>query len=76
MDSLSLDPRWADSGLKTLVVVKRNTTTTSTNKTSLETSCYVSNCTIDLSGDSQTATETARVIRGHLGVEADCYIRD
>ncbi len=31
MDSLSLDPRQADSGLKTLVVVKRNTTTTSTN---------------------------------------------
>ena len=76
MDSLNLDQRWENSGLKTLAVVKRETTTTSTNITSLETSWYISNCPIDLKNESQTATEMAQVIRNHWGVESDNYIRD
>ncbi len=70
MESLSLDGRWRESGLTTLVVMERETINLPTEKESFDTSYYLSN-----HGDPN-AQEMAHVIRGHWGVEADNYIRD
>ena len=76
MESLNLNKRWRDSGMKSLTVVKRETFEASTKKKTVETSYYVSNLEIDQNYAQQTVDEKARAIRGHWGVEADNYIRD
>ncbi|MCP4489623.1 MAG: ISAs1 family transposase [Gammaproteobacteria bacterium] len=76
MESLNLDKRWRDSGMKSLTVVTRETFEASTNKTTVETSYYAGNIAIDRDCAQQTVDEIARAIRGHWGVEADNYIRD
>lgn len=76
MKSLNLDKRWRDSSIKSLTVVKRETFEAQTQKTTFETSYYVSNIRIVQNCAQQTINETARAIRGHWGVEADNYIRD
>jgi predicted transposase YbfD/YdcC len=72
---LELDPRWAESGLTTLIVMARRTTDLTTQKRSAEISFYCANVSV---GPLDTATqqELFQAIRGHWGVEADNYIRD
>jgi len=76
MDSLKFDKRWQDSGIKCLTVVKRESIEICTEKTTSETSYYISNTPVDRNCGQQAVDETARVVRGHWGVEADNYIRD
>jgi len=76
MNSLKIDKRRRDSGIKCLTAVKRETFEFSTKKTSFETSCYISDIPVDINCGQQVAGETAQAIRGHRGVEADNCIRD
>lgn len=72
---LVLDPRWAKSGLSSLLVMARRTTTLATQKRSAEVSFYCSNVALN-PADEVTPQELFQAIRGHWGVEADNYIRD
>jgi predicted transposase YbfD/YdcC len=72
---LELDPRWAESGLTSLIVMARRTTDLATQKRSAEVSFYCSNVSVD-PADEATQQELFQAIRGHWGVEADNYIRD
>jgi predicted transposase YbfD/YdcC len=72
---LKLDPRWAKSGLTTLIVMARRTTDLATQKRSAEVSFYCANVSLDPT-DEVTPQELFQAIRGHWGVEADNYIRD
>ena len=74
--SLALDARWDDSGLSALMVVERETFEVSTQKTSFETSYYVSNKVPEPSTARSLAGELAQAIRGHWGVESNNWIRD
>ena len=74
--SLTLDARWNDSGLSALMVVERETFEVATQKTSFETSYYVSNQVPEPATASALAGELARAIRGHWGVESNNWIRD
>ena len=74
--SLTLDPRWENSGLSTLVVVERETFDVAKQKTSVETSYYVSNSVLDSSCIKPLAEELTRAIRFHWGVESNNWIRD
>jgi len=75
MRALSLAPRWSDSGIHTLVVMKRHTVTCATQKTTTETAYYISNQ--ELSSDPQAqALELTGAIRQHWHVESDNWIRD
>jgi hypothetical protein len=74
--SLALDARWDDSGLSALMVVERETFVVSTQKTSFETSYYVSNQVPEPSTAKSLAGELAQAIRGHWGVESNNWIRD
>ena len=76
MKSLKFDKRWLGSGIKCLTVVKRESLEISTEKVTSETSYYIGSIPVDKSCGQQAADETARVVRGHWGVEADNYIRD
>ena len=73
---LALDTRWNDSGLSALMVVERETFEVATQKTSFETSYYVSNQVPEPATASALAGELARAIRGHWGVESNNWIRD
>jgi predicted transposase YbfD/YdcC len=72
---LELDPRWAGSGLATLIVMTRRTTELATQKRSVEVSFYCANVSVD-PADKATQQELFQAIRGHWGVEAVNYIRD
>jgi predicted transposase YbfD/YdcC len=72
---LQVDPRWAESGLATLIVMARRTTKLATQKRSVEVSFYCSNVSVD-PADAVTQQELFQAIRGHWGVEANNYIRD
>jgi predicted transposase YbfD/YdcC len=74
--SLTLDTRWCDSGLSALMAVERETFEVATQKTSLETSYYVSNRVPEPSTAKSLADELVRAIRGHWGVESNNWIRD
>ena len=75
MRAVRLAPRWRDSGIHTLVVMKRHTVTCATQKTTSETAYYISNQA--LSSDSQAqALELTGAIRQHWHVESDNWIRD
>jgi len=74
--SLQLAERWRGSGINSLTVVKRESLEISTEKTTSETSYYISNTSVDSSCGQQVVNETAQAVRGHWGVEADNYIRD
>ncbi|MFI3221703.1 MAG: ISAs1 family transposase, partial [Methylococcaceae bacterium] len=76
LDSLTLDSRWKNSGLSTLVVVERETFDVTKQKTSFETSYYVSNSVLDSSCIKPLAEELTRAIRFHWGVESNNWIRD
>lgn len=72
---LSVEPRWAESGLHTLVVMHRQTVEVKTQQRSAETSYYVSNLSVTPEQPS-AQVDLFDAIRGHWGVEADNYIRD
>jgi len=72
---LQLDPRWAKSGLDTLIVMARRTTELTTQKRSAEISFYCTNVSVD-PADKAGQQELFRAIRGHWGVESNNYIRD
>jgi predicted transposase YbfD/YdcC len=72
---LTVDPRWAESGFQTLVVMERQTLEVASQKRSAETSYYVSN--LHVAPEQQPAqADLFNAIRGHWSVEADNYIRD
>ena len=75
MSALSLAPRWSDSGLHTLVMMKRETTTLATQKTTSETAYYLSNQALSRDPQGQ-AMELTGAIREHWHVESDNWIRD
>lgn len=75
MTSLPLANRWEDSCLQTLVVIKRETLTLKTNKSSEETSYYVSNEVI-FEKNTQVADGLVEAIRKHWGVESNNWILD
>lgn len=76
LESLDLDSRWNDSGLSVLMVVERETFEVSKQKTTLDTSYYVSNATLEPSTAKPLAEELAQAIRRHWGVESNNWIRD
>ena len=67
--------RWADSGVRTLVSVERQTYTPATGKRSWETAYYISNRAL---GNAPKAhlQELTGAIRQHWHVESDNWIRD
>jgi predicted transposase YbfD/YdcC len=75
MEALNLAPRWSESGVHTLVVVKRDTLTPATRKTTHETAYYISNQAPSSDPQAQ-AMELAGAVREHWHVESDNWIRD
>jgi predicted transposase YbfD/YdcC len=75
MRALRLAPRWSDSGIHTLVVVKRQTVTFATQKTTCETAYYISNQALSTDPHAH-ALELTGAIRQHWHVESDNWIRD
>ncbi len=71
----ALAQRWADSGVRTLVTVERQTYTPATDKTSWETAYYISNRALG-STPKAHLTELTGAIRQHWHVESDNWIRD
>ena len=76
LGSLTLDPRWKDSGLSALLVVERETYDVGTKNTSTDTAYYVSNAVAEASSAESLAGELAQAVRGHWGVESNNWIRD
>jgi predicted transposase YbfD/YdcC len=73
--NLAVDPRWAESGFQTLVVMERQTLEVASQKRSAQASYYVSN--LHVAPEQQSAqADLFNAIRGHWSVEADNYIRD
>ena len=76
LTSLTPDPRWKDSGLSALVVMERETFEVAKQKTTSETSYYVSNMALTPSNGKPVVEELAQAIRGHWGVESNNWVRD
>jgi predicted transposase YbfD/YdcC len=76
LTSLTLDSRWKNSGLSTLIVVERETFERAKQKFSFETSFYVSNAVLESSTIKPLAEELTQAIRCHWGVESNNWIRD
>ena len=76
LTSLTLDSRWKNSGLSTLIVVKRETFESAKSKPSFETSYYVSNAVLAADVIKPLAEELTQAIRCHWGVESNNWIRD
>lgn len=74
--SLTLDSRWNNSGLSTLIVIERETFAGAKQKTSFETSYYVSNAVLEADVIKPLAVELTQAIRCHWGVESNNWIRD
>lgn len=76
LDSLSLDSRWQSSGLSALIVMERETVDIAKQKTTFDTSYYVSNSAIESSSIQALTEELAGAIRCHWRVESNNWIRD
>ncbi len=76
MAQIKLDPRWESSGLRTCVVINRETFEATTKKITSETSYYISNQHIDAAKPETTLKELAQAVQKHWGVESDNWIRD
>jgi predicted transposase YbfD/YdcC len=75
LEKIAFPERWSESGLRTLVVMKRQTIITAQHKASSEVSYYVSNRPLSPEQfDVQSELFTA--IRRHWGVESENWIRD
>jgi predicted transposase YbfD/YdcC len=75
LESVSLDKRWNESKLQTLIVIKRKTQDIKKDKSSEAKSYYISNQVITPTC-SVGATELAHAIRKHWGVESNNWILD
>ena len=75
INASELAPRWADSGIATLITLKRHTHTPVTGKTSLETAYYISNRALDPTPKTYLQQLT-QAIRQHWHVESENWIRD
>jgi len=74
LKSIIVDERWKNSGLQSLIVMRRETFEKSTQKESSETSYYLSNYQTD---NQQEVVETlAKTIRKHWGVESNNWQLD
>lgn len=69
-----VDERWQSSGLRTLIVMMRETFDKSTQQSSTETSYYLSN--FQDSNRQYTVKTLANAIRGHWGVESNNWQLD
>lgn len=76
LDSLSLASRWKMSGLSTLIVMERETVELAKQKTTFDTSYYVSNSVVESSSTKALTEELSGAIRCHWGVESNNWIRD
>lgn len=76
LESLMLDSRWKASNLSVLIVIERETFNISKQKTTFETSYYVSNSTLETGTANALLQELAQAIRQHWGVESNNWIRD
>jgi hypothetical protein len=75
--ALRLAPRWSDSGVHTLVVMKRHTRTLTPQKTTCATAYDISNQALNTDPQAQAqAMELTGAIRQHWHVESDNWIRD
>ena len=75
LEKIEFPERWSKSGLRTLIMMKRQTIITAQHKVSSEISYYVSNQKVCLEQfDVQSELFTA--IRRHWGVESENWIRD
>lgn len=75
VESMSLDERWKESQLATLVVIKRKSLDIKKGTTSEGTSYYISNQNLS-KADQKGATELTQAIRKHWGVESNNWILD
>lgn len=75
LEKIEFPERWSKSGLRTLIMMKRQTIITAQHKVSSEISYYVSNQKVNPEQfDVQSELFTA--IRRHWGVESENWIRD
>lgn len=75
LEKVEFPERWSDSGLRTLIVMERQTVKTARRKVSSEVSYYVSNQEVSLE-QSNVRSELFTAIRRHWGVESENWIRD
>jgi predicted transposase YbfD/YdcC len=75
LQALPLAPRWNDSGIRTLVMMKRHTLTLRTQYPTEETAYYISNQPLSTTPDAQ-ATALTGAIRQHWHVESENWMRD
>jgi len=76
LEKVELAERWSDSGLRTLIVMTRQTIKTAQQKVSSEVSYYVSNQEANLEPPFNVRRELFTAIRRHWGVESENWIRD
>jgi predicted transposase YbfD/YdcC len=75
MEKIEFAERWSDSGLRTLIMIERQTVKTAQRKVSSEVSYYVSNQKVSPE-QSRVQSELCTAIRRHWGVESENWIRD
>ncbi len=75
MAATTLDKRWKNSRLETLVIMKRKTVILKTGKESDESSYYISNANVDENAPKM-ANDLVQAIRKHGGVESNNWILD
>jgi len=75
MEKIEFAERWSDSGIRTLIVMERQTIKTAHWKVSSEVSYYVSNQEVRRE-QSNVQSELFTAIRRHWGVESENWIRD
>jgi predicted transposase YbfD/YdcC len=75
MEKIEFAERWSDSGIRTLIMIERQTVETAQRKVSSEVSYYVSNQKVG-PGQSSLQRELCTAIRRHWGVESENWIRD
>jgi len=75
MEKIEFAERWSESGIRTLIVMERQTINTAHWKVSSEVSYYVSNQEASLE-QSNVQSELFTAIRRHWAVESENWIRD
>jgi predicted transposase YbfD/YdcC len=75
LEKIEFPERWSESGLRTLIVMERQTVKTTQQKVSSEVSYYVSNQEISPE-QSNVQSELFTAIRRHWGVESENWVRD
>lgn len=75
LEKIEFAERWSESGIRTLIVMERQTIKTAHRKVSSEVSYYVSNREVSLE-QANVQSELFTAIRQHWGVESENWIRD